>query len=37
MSKFPTNNKQLIDWVNKMAKLFQPKDIIWIDGTGEYK
>ena len=35
MSKFPTNNKQLIDWINKMAKLCQPDNIIWIDGSDE--
>jgi len=32
-TKFPTTNKKLIDWVNKMAKLCQPDEIIWIDGS----
>ena len=37
MTKFPTHNKQLKDWVNKMARLCQPDDIVWIDGTEEQK
>ncbi len=26
------SNKKLIDWVNKMARLCQPDNIVWIDG-----
>jgi len=37
MKKFPTNNKKLIDWVNKMANMCQPDDIVWIDGCEEQK
>jgi len=35
--KFPTNNKSLTSWVNKMAKLCLPDDIIWIDGSDVQK
>lgn len=37
MTKFPTHNKRLKDWVNKMAKLCQPDAIIWIDGSDAQK
>lgn len=37
MSKFPTHNKKLIDWVNRMAKLCQPEEIVWIDGSDEQR
>jgi len=37
MSKFPTHSKKLIDWVNKMVKLCQPEEIVWIDGSGEQR
>ena len=37
MKKIPTNNKKLKDWVAKMAKLCQPDDILWIDGTSAQK
>ncbi|MCX5709613.1 MAG: phosphoenolpyruvate carboxykinase (GTP) [Candidatus Omnitrophica bacterium] len=37
MKKFPTTNKKLADWVSKMAKLCQPDDIVWIDGTAEQR
>ncbi|MDD4979654.1 MAG: phosphoenolpyruvate carboxykinase (GTP) [Candidatus Omnitrophica bacterium] len=33
MIKFPTRNKKLVKWVNKMAKLCQPDEIAWIDGS----
>jgi len=33
MKKFPTHNKELINWVNKMARMCQPDDIVWIDGS----
>jgi len=37
MGKYPTTNKKLIDWVNKMAKLCQPDSIVWIDGSEAQK
>jgi len=33
MKKFPTHNKKLTDWVNKMARFCAPDEIIWIDGS----
>ena len=30
-----TNNKHVLEWINSMAELVQPKDIVWIDGTEE--
>ena len=33
MIKFPTHNKKLTDWVEKMARLCEPDDIVWIDGS----
>ncbi|MBU3958374.1 MAG: phosphoenolpyruvate carboxykinase, partial [Candidatus Omnitrophica bacterium] len=33
MSRYPTTNKKLIDWVNKMARLCAPDEIVWIDGS----
>jgi phosphoenolpyruvate carboxykinase (GTP) len=32
-----THNKKLKAWVNKMAKLCQPDEIVWIDGSPEQK
>lgn len=37
MKDFPTTNKKLIDWVNKMAEMCLPNNIVWIDGTEEQK
>ena len=37
MDKFPTHNKKLIEWVKKMARMCQPDDIVWIDGSDEQK
>ncbi|MDD4894256.1 MAG: hypothetical protein PHW54_02960 [Candidatus Omnitrophica bacterium] len=37
MVKFPTSNKKLIDWVNKMARLCEPDEIVWINGSVEQK
>ncbi len=37
MKKFPTTNKKLKNWVNKMARLCEPDDIIWIDGSEAQK
>ena len=33
MVKFPTHNKRLIDWVKKMARLCEPDNTVWIDGS----
>ena len=35
MNKTPTTSKKVKDWVSKMAKLCQPDDIVWIDGSAE--
>jgi len=35
--KYPTHNKKLKDWVNKMAGMCEPDDIVWIDGSQEQK
>jgi phosphoenolpyruvate carboxykinase (GTP) len=37
MHKFPTHNKKLKDWVIKMARLCQPEQIVWIDGSEKQK
>lgn len=37
MKRIPTNNKKLIDWVSKMARMCQPEEIVWIDGSDEQK
>lgn len=37
MSKIPTHNKKLKDWVNKVARLCQPDNIVWIDGSEAQK
>ncbi len=37
MKNFPTKSKNLVDWVNKMARMCQPQDIVWIDGSLEQK
>jgi len=37
MIKYPTHNKKLIDWVNKMARLCQAQSIVWIDGSSVQK
>ena len=37
MKKFTTHNKELKDWVNKMARMCQPDDIVWIDGSVKQK
>jgi phosphoenolpyruvate carboxykinase (GTP) len=33
MTNYPTHNKKLKDWVNKMARMCSPEKIVWIDGT----
>ncbi|MDD5255486.1 MAG: phosphoenolpyruvate carboxykinase (GTP), partial [Candidatus Omnitrophica bacterium] len=37
MKKVPTHNKKLIEWVNRMARLCLPDDIVWIDGSPAQK
>ena len=37
MHKFPTHNKKLTDWVNSMARLCTPDNIVWIDGSDGQK
>lgn len=37
MSKIPTHNKKLKSWVTAMAKLCNPDDIVWIDGSVEQR
>jgi phosphoenolpyruvate carboxykinase (GTP) len=37
MEEYPTTNKKLIDWVNKMAKMCAPECVVWIDGSQEQK
>ena len=37
MKIFPTHNKKLKEWVNKMARMCKPDDIVWIDGSDEQK
>lgn len=36
-TKFPTHNKKLTDWVNKMARMCQPDEIVWVDGSQTQK
>ncbi|RJP29110.1 MAG: phosphoenolpyruvate carboxykinase (GTP) [Candidatus Omnitrophota bacterium] len=33
----PTRNKKLKEWVEKMARMCQPDNIVWIDGSAEQK
>ncbi len=35
MTKLPTRNKKVLDWVKEMATLCQPDSIYWCDGTGQ--
>jgi phosphoenolpyruvate carboxykinase (GTP) len=37
MKKIPTSHKPLKDWVNRMARMCQPDDIVWIDGSSQQK
>lgn len=37
MYSFPTHNKELKEWVLKMANLCKPDNIIWIDGSMSQK
>jgi len=33
MKRYPTHNKKLIEWVDKMARMCEPGHIVWIDGS----
>ena len=33
MEKYPTKNQKVIDWVNSVAKITEPDEIYWCDGT----
>lgn len=35
MTKLPTKNKKVLDWVKEMAALCQPDNIYWCDGTAQ--
>ena len=35
MTSKMTNNKHVLDWIQSMADMVQPKDIVWIDGSEE--
>ncbi len=37
MKRHLTTSKNLIDWINKIAKLCEPDDIVWIDGSHAQK
>ena len=37
MKVFPTHNKKLKDWVKIQARMCEPDDIVWIDGSDEQK
>ncbi|MHA2789989.1 phosphoenolpyruvate carboxykinase (GTP) [Corynebacterium sp. S7] len=35
VGKAPTENQQLIEWINDAVELFQPKDVVFVDGSQE--
>ena len=35
MTKLPTRNKKVLDWVKEMAALCQPDSVYWCDGTAQ--
>jgi phosphoenolpyruvate carboxykinase (GTP) len=34
-TEIPTKNEKLLDWVNDITKLTQPKEVVWCDGSAE--
>ena len=37
MEKYPTKNQKVIDWVQSIAKITEPDEIYWCDGTEKEK
>jgi len=37
MAKMQTHSKKVKDWVTKMARMCEPDEIVWIDGSAEQK
>src|SRR5438105_3153603 len=35
LNKAPTKNQKLLAWVEQMAELCQPDDVVWCDGSQE--
>ncbi len=35
--KHPTSNQKLKDWIDKIIKMCQPDNVVWIDGSQEQK
>ncbi|MFH1397249.1 MAG: phosphoenolpyruvate carboxykinase (GTP) [Candidatus Omnitrophota bacterium] len=37
MSKFPTRNTELKNWIIKVGRMCEPDEIIWVNGTSQQK
>ncbi len=37
MRKLSTSNKKLKEWVEKMARMCEPEDVVWIDGSEDQR
>ncbi|STC69002.1 phosphoenolpyruvate carboxykinase (GTP) [Corynebacterium pilosum] len=35
VGELPTDNQQLIDWINEAVEIFQPDDVVFVDGSDE--
>ncbi|WP_394281108.1 phosphoenolpyruvate carboxykinase (GTP) [Corynebacterium sp.] len=35
VGELPTDNQQLIDWINEAVEMFQPDDVVFVDGSDE--
>ncbi|WP_257159835.1 phosphoenolpyruvate carboxykinase (GTP) [Corynebacterium cystitidis] len=35
VGELPTDNQQLIDWINDAVEMFQPDDVVFVDGSDE--
>ncbi|SER93627.1 phosphoenolpyruvate carboxykinase (GTP) [Corynebacterium cystitidis] len=35
VGELPTDNQQLIDWINDAVEMFQPDDVVFVDGSEE--